>query len=89
MGKRISGKDAVGVVVRDFPEPDAKAIGQRAGMSQTSFAFLIGVKPKTLPNWEQCRVRPAGPALLNQATSAGSPTYLPARPFLLRVELRP
>ena len=31
-------------------------------MSQTRFAYLIGVKPKTLQNWEQHRVRPAGPA---------------------------
>jgi len=35
---------------------------ERTGMSQTRFAFLIGVKPKTLQNWEQRRVRPAGPA---------------------------
>jgi putative transcriptional regulator len=28
----------------------------------SSFAYPIGVKPKTLQNWEQRRVRPTGPA---------------------------
>jgi putative transcriptional regulator len=48
--------------VRDLPEPDVKAIRERTGLSQIRFAFMIGVKPKTLQNWEQRRVRPAGPA---------------------------
>jgi putative transcriptional regulator len=30
-------------------------------LSQTRSAYLIGVKPKALQNWEQHRVRPAGP----------------------------
>jgi putative transcriptional regulator len=62
MGKHMRGEKVAGAVVRDFPEPDVKAIRERTGMSQTRFAFLIGVKPKTLQNWEQRRVRPAGPA---------------------------
>ena len=62
MGKHMRGEKVPGAVVRDFPEPDVKAIRERTGMSQTRFAFLIGVKPKTLQNWEQHRVRPAGPA---------------------------
>ena len=62
MGKHMRGEAVAGAVVRNFPEPDVKAIRERTGMSQTRFAFLIGVKPKTLQNWEQRRVRPAGPA---------------------------
>jgi putative transcriptional regulator len=62
MGKHMQGKSVAGAVVREFPEPDVKAIRERTGMTQTRFAFLIGVKPKTLQNWEQRRVRPAGPA---------------------------
>jgi len=62
MGKHMRGEKVEGVVVREFPEPDVKAIRERTGLSQTRFAFLIGVRPKTLQNWEQRRVRPAGPA---------------------------
>ncbi len=62
MGKHMRGEDVRGLVTHEFPEPDVKAIRERTGMSQTQFAYLIGVKPKTLQNWEQKRVRPAGPA---------------------------
>lgn len=62
MGKHMRGHKVAGAVVREFPEPDVKAIRERTGLSQTHFATLIGVKPKTLQNWEQRRVRPAGPA---------------------------
>lgn len=62
MGKHMRGEKVAGAVIREFPEPDVKAIRERTGLSQTRFAFLIGVRPKTLQNWEQRRVRPAGPA---------------------------
>ncbi|MFZ2852660.1 MAG: helix-turn-helix domain-containing protein [Rhodocyclaceae bacterium] len=62
MGRHMRGEVVVGTKVREFPEPDVKAIRERTGLSQTRFAHLIGVKPKTLQNWEQHRVRPAGPA---------------------------
>ena len=62
MGRHMRGQSVAGTKVRDFPEPDGKAIRERTGLSQTRFAYLIGVKPKTLQNWEQHRVRPAGPA---------------------------
>jgi len=62
MGRHMRGETVDGVRVREFPEPDVKAIRERTGLSQTQFAWLIGVKPKTLQNWEQRRVRPAGPA---------------------------
>jgi putative transcriptional regulator len=62
MGRHMRGEVVAGARVREFPEPDVKAIRERTGLSQTRFAHLIGVKPKTLQNWEQHRVRPAGPA---------------------------
>ncbi|MFW9595253.1 MAG: helix-turn-helix domain-containing protein [Macromonas sp.] len=62
MGRHMRGEAVVGTKVREFPEPDVKAIRERTGLSQTRFAYLIGVKPKTLQNWEQHRVRPAGSA---------------------------
>jgi putative transcriptional regulator len=61
MGKHMRG-EAVAARVREFLEPDVKAIREKTGLSQTGFAYLIGVKPKTLQNWEQKRVRPAGHA---------------------------
>lgn len=48
--------------VRELVEPDVKVIRERTGLSQARFVYLIGVKPKTLQNWEQHRVRPTGPA---------------------------
>lgn len=62
MGRHMRGEKVAGVMVREFPEPDVKAIRERTRLSQSQFAYLIGVKPKTLQNWEQKRVRPAGPA---------------------------
>ena len=62
MGRHMRGEKLSGARVHEFPEPDVKAIRERTGLSQSRFAHLIGVKPKTLQNWEQHRVRPAGPA---------------------------
>ena len=62
MGRHMRGEVVPDARVRELPEPDVKAIRERTGLSQTRFAYLIGVKPKTLQNWEQHRVRPAGPA---------------------------
>lgn len=42
--------------------PDAKAVREKTGLSQGSFAALIGVKVKTLQNWEQHRRKPTGAA---------------------------
>ena len=62
MGRDMRGEVVEGIRIREFPEPDVKAIRERTGLSQSRFAYLIGVKPKTLQNWEQKRVRPTGPA---------------------------
>ena len=62
MGRHLLGEPVVGAIVRESPEPDVKAIRERTGLPQSHFAYLIGVKPRTLQNWEQKRVQPAGPA---------------------------
>jgi putative transcriptional regulator len=45
-----------------FDVPDVKKIRQKTGLSQLQFAYLIGVKIKTLQNWEQKRHKPIGTA---------------------------
>ena len=62
MGRHMRGEKVEGIRMREMPEPDVKAIREQTGLSQTRFAYLIGVNPKTLQNWEQRRVRPTGPA---------------------------
>ncbi len=46
----------------EFPDPEVRVIREKTGLSQDRFAFLIGVKPATLRNWEQGRRKPTGPA---------------------------
>jgi putative transcriptional regulator len=43
-------------------DPDAKAIRERLGLSQSRFAAIIGVSVRTIQNWEQGRREPEGPA---------------------------
>ena len=43
-------------------EPSFKAVRERLHVSQTEFARMIGVSPRTLQNWEQGRRSPEGPA---------------------------
>ncbi len=42
--------------------PDAKAVREQIGLSQSEFAKLMRVSVKTLQNWEQHRRNPTGPA---------------------------
>ena len=42
--------------------PDAKAVREQMGLSQSEFAQLMHVSVKTLQNWEQHRRNPTGPA---------------------------
>ena len=42
--------------------PNVKAIRERLGLTQSSFAALMGVSSRTLQNWEQGRREPEGPA---------------------------
>ena len=45
-----------------FPDPNVKAIREDIGISQSTFAALIGVSLRTLQNWEQGHRHPTGPA---------------------------
>ncbi|HEY4081562.1 MAG TPA: NadS family protein [Burkholderiaceae bacterium] len=42
--------------------PDAKAVREQTGLTQSEFAQLMRVSVKTLQNWEQHRRSPTGPA---------------------------
>ena len=44
-------------------QPDVKAVREKTGLSQAMFAAMIGVKVKTLQNWEQHRRNPTGAAV--------------------------
>lgn len=57
----LKGSQASGNV-RCFKEPEVKAIREMTGLSQASFATLLGVSSRTLQNWEQGRRSPTGPA---------------------------
>lgn len=41
---------------------DVQSIRERIGLSQSSFAALLGVSTRTLQDWEQGRRQPTGPA---------------------------
>jgi putative transcriptional regulator len=48
---------------RDLKEPASpQAIRGRLALSQTAFAGLMGVSPRTVQDWEQGRRAPSGPA---------------------------
>ena len=48
--------------VTKFDVISVKAIRLKLHQSQTQFAFMIGVSPSTLRNWEQGTRQPHGPA---------------------------
>src|SRR4051794_13920460 len=56
----------------ELTPPDAKAVREQIGLSQSEFARLMQVSVKTLQNWEQHRRNPTGPAaaLLKIVSSA-------------------
>jgi len=43
--------------------PDVHAIREGMDLSQSAFAAMLGVSPRTLQDWEQGRRKPSGPAL--------------------------
>jgi len=53
--------------------PDIQKIRGGLGLSQTEFALLIGVSPRTLQNWEQKRREPEGPAKALLMVAARNP----------------
>lgn len=48
--------------VTRFDSISIKSIRHKLHQSQSEFAFMIGVNPSTLRNWEQGLRRPEGPA---------------------------
>ena len=42
--------------------PNVKAVREKTGLSQSVFTAMIGVKVKTVQNWEQHRRNPTGAA---------------------------
>ena len=61
MDEIVQGKKVAARATK-FPEPEAKIIREKIGLSQNQFALLIGVSKRTLENWEQGRRHPTGPA---------------------------
>src|SRR5687768_4557279 len=47
----------------EIKAPDVRRIREKAGLSQSEFARMLHVSPKTLQNWEQKRRQPNGPAI--------------------------
>jgi len=43
--------------------PNVQAIRENMDLSQSAFAAMLGVSPRTLQDWEQGRRKPSGPAL--------------------------
>ena len=62
MKRHRAGGRVRGARTTELTEPDDRAVGEAAKISQAQFAKLIGVNLRTLQNWEQHRTRPAGPA---------------------------
>jgi putative transcriptional regulator len=42
--------------------PNTRAVREQLGLTQTQFAALIGISPRTLQNWEQGHRHPEGTA---------------------------
>jgi putative transcriptional regulator len=76
MGKHMRGDAVEGVIVKEFSELNVTAIREKTGLSATSFAHLIGVRPSTLQNWEKQRVRPTGTARALLKIVAANPQTL-------------
>lgn len=67
------GKSAREVLV---PLPAPAEIRSRSGLSQASFARLLGVSARTLQQWEQGRRQPTGAARTVLRISARHPEIL-------------
>ena len=62
MKRHMAGKTARGARTSELPAPDVRTIREAGRISQSQFAKLIGVNPRTLQTWEQHRTQPTGPA---------------------------
>ena len=59
--------------VRRFDAVSIKTIRHKLHQSQSEFAFMIGVSPATLKNWEQGLREPEGPARALLAVAQKNP----------------
>ena len=56
-------KGEIKLIARTLNAPSpAKTIRKRLKLSQSAFASLMGVSPRTIQDWEQGRRKPQGPA---------------------------
>jgi putative transcriptional regulator len=56
-------KGEISLNTRSLNEPSpAKTIRKKLKLSQSAFAGLMGVSPRTIQDWEQGRREPQGPA---------------------------
>ena len=78
MKRHIAGKTVRGAVALELPVPDVRVIREAAQLSQSQFAKLIGVNPRTLQNWEQHCARPTGPARALLKMVAANPNAIEA-----------
>jgi len=53
--------------------PDAKAVREKVGLSQSEFARLLRISLRTLQNWEQHRRNPTGAAAALLTLVANAP----------------
>ncbi len=58
-----NGQKKPGRVHRFFTSADIRALREKAGVSQRTFAAMLGVSHRTLQDWEQGRRTPTGPAM--------------------------
>jgi len=66
-GKALAGR------IFNFDPLVVKNIRKKLNVSQSRFAYMIGVSVDTLQNWEQGRRKPEGPALALLKVAAASP----------------
>jgi putative transcriptional regulator len=57
----------------EISPPEIKAVREKLHVSQSEFAAMIGVSPRTLQNWEQGRRTPEGPAKALLKVAARNP----------------
>ena len=56
-------KGGIRLKTQNLNEPSpAKSIREKLNLSQSAFASLMGVSPRTIQDWEQGRRKPRGPA---------------------------
>jgi len=70
---RIRRGEARAARVKVFKPANIRAIRDQLRQTQVEFAYMIGVSPATLRNWEQGRRMPDGPAQALLRVAAADP----------------